>query len=334
MGNKFIDSEATNYLQCEPFTPFYCLPKITEEIQDQTNVDSNLSPINENRVSQIRSDIHQNNFKIKKEILEEEATRKEQGGDAFLKVLKEIQFSLHLDENCESNKYDIDDYYININEPKNMRCSYYSNFINRDFKCKKNYNNLFIFDWDNTLLPTYYLAQGNFVNENELPIEDVSMFSLLEESIFKLLKKTIEKGETYIITNSDIEWVEFSIKKYFPGLVKFLKTINIISAKDEFKNIYPDNINLWKKHAFLSLKEKININLVKNIICIGDSYNELEAGKKLASKIGNCYIKTIKFKKHPEPADLIKQINLVRAKFNYIYSKQKNLSITLEENER
>ena len=62
-------------------------------------------------------------------------------------------------------------------------------------------------------------------------------------------------------------------------------------------------------------------------------YIELEAGKKLASEIGNCFIKTIKFKEHPEPDDVIKQINLILNKFNYIYLKEKNLSITIEQNE-
>ena len=75
------------------------------------------------------------------------------------------------------------------------------------------------------------------------------------------------------------------------------------------------------------------MNFVTNIICFGDSDIELGAGKKLASEIDKCFIKTIKFKEHPDPDDIIKQINLILNKFNYIYSRKKNLSITIDQNE-
>ena len=118
----------------------------------------------------------------------------------------------------------------------------------------------------------------------------------------------------------------------FAILPGFLSKITILSARDDYKNLYPDDTKMWKQKAFLSLKEKIDAYLITNILCFGDSIIELEAGKKLASEINNSFIKTIKFKECPELDDLINQIKLILKQFDYIYSTPKNLSITIREN--
>ena len=332
MGNKFIGTQANNYLQSDPFTPIYFLPKISEETSDKEDISSNICSENIKN-SFGNEDNKKRKIKISKERPGNKKKLKKENKIVFQEIFNNLELDPAFYQDDESNKYSIEDIYINFEEPKNMGNSYYSNIIFRAKKFKRNSNNLFIFDWDNTLLPTYYLAQENILNEKELPLEYLSIFSLLEDCIYKLLKISIDKGEVYIITNSSIGWVEYSANKYFPSLVKLLKNINIISAKDEFQNIFPDNKKIWKQQAFLSLKEKIILNRINNIICFGDSYIELEAGKKLASEVGKCFIKTIKFKEHPEPDDIIKQINLILNKFNYIYLKEKNLSITIEQNE-
>ena len=68
-----------------------------------------------------------------------------------------------------------------------------------------------------------------------------------------------------------------------------------------------------------------------NIICFGDSIVELEAGKKLASKINNSFIKTIKFKEKPDPQYMTKEINLINNKLDYLYSTARNLSIRIDK---
>ena len=146
-----------------------------------------------------------------------------------------------------------------------------------------------------------------------------------------MLELAINKGDVYIITNSSIGWVEFSAKKYFPNVTKILNKITVISARSEYEDAYPGETKLWKEKAFLSLKKKLDLKLPSNIICFGDSIVELEAGKNLASKVNNSFIKTIKFQQNPEPEDLIKQLGLIIKKFDYIYSKAKNLSIKIDQ---
>ena len=302
MGNNIINEKTNYFLHCEPFTPIYFLPKIIEEQSDESDKIS----INKKGILKTEPDnlFGKKNFE-----------NKENGESQKKRILKKYIKKLN---NDESNNNNDENYY------------YFSKLFYKFNKFINNNNNLFIFDWDNTLFPTYFLSQENILEENDLPPEYLKIFSLLELSIYKLLKKSLEKGAVNIITNSSLGWVEYSANKYFPGLTKLFKYINIISAKNDYNKIYPNDKKMWKIKAFLSLKEKINFNLKANIICFGDSYIELEAGKYLASEIGNCFIKTIKFKELPEPEDIIKQLNFILTKFNYIYSRQKNLSIILE----
>ena len=51
----------------------------------------------------------------------------------------------------------------------------------------------------------------------------------------------------------------------------------------------------------------------------------------MAYNLGDSFVKTVKFKENPEIEDLIKQLNLIYDKIDFIYSKAKNLSITIEE---
>ena len=228
------------------------------------------------------------------------------------------------------------EYYLDINENENIRKKYYSKLIYKKIwtpisKSKK-YNSLFIFDWDDTLFPTSFSINEGLIKykKNILSEELKNLFSVLEKIIINILNFAINKGDVYIITNSSIDWFKFSSKKY-PNIKSLLDKIKIISARDEYEKMYPGQTKIWKSKAFLSLKNEINNNLVTNIICFGDSIIELEAGKTLSYNLSDSFVKTVKFKENPQIEDLIKQLTLIYDKIDYIYSKAKNLSITIEE---
>ena len=227
------------------------------------------------------------------------------------------------------------EYCLNVNEKENIRKSYYSKLIYKKIwipgSKSKTHNSLFIYDWDDTFLPTSYLIREDMVDKIELSDELKYLFFILEEIIINILNLSINKGKVYIITNSSKSWFYFSSGKYFPNLDSLLNRIKIISARDEYEDLYPGDTKIWKQKAFLHLKNEINDNLPSNIICFGDSSNELEAGKIFASHLSDSFIKTVKFKEKPEVEDLIKQLNLIVDKFDFIYSKAKNLSIKVEQ---
>jgi hypothetical protein len=250
--------------------------------------------------------------------------------NSFIESVNSPFFTSKKELNLINNEYS-----LVINDEDIIRKSYYSKLIYKNIwtpdKKSKTHNSLFIFDWDDTLFPTTFLINEGIIEKDNLSEELRNNFNMLEDIIINILNFALSKGDVYIITNSSIVWFKYTFYKYFTNLKNIINKINIISARDEYEDIYPGENKTWKEKAFLSLRKNININLVTNIICFGDSEFELEAGKLLASRINESFVKRIKFKKNPGIEDLIKQLNLISNKIDYIYSRAKNLSITIEQ---
>ena len=122
--------------------------------------------------------------------------------------------------------------------------------------------------------------------------------------------------------------------KYYPKIKKVLEKIKIISARENYENKYPNNSQMWKMLSFLDVYKNLNCNLVTNIICLGDSFIEIQAGLKLASMFTQAFIKVVKFREGPKFDELIKQLKLIYDQFNSIYSSVKNLTIKVEKKKR
>ena len=128
--------------------------------------------------------------------------------------------------------------------------------------------------------------------------------------------------------------MEYSAKKFYPNVLEILGKIKIISARGEWEKDYPGDSRSWKIQTFLSLQNKLDVKLVTNIICLGDSLFEMEAGRILASKFTEAFIKTIKFREAPKLDELIKQLELVCLQFGSVYSSIKNLTIRVEKKKK
>lgn len=234
-----------------------------------------------------------------------------------------------------NENYDIDyesEFYKNEND---IRKSYLAKLISKNVwnpnNKDKKYNNIIIFDWDDTLLPTSFLSPGGIFSPNiKLTKDDTLKLMELEKIVHKILTNAIQKGDVFIITNAGKGWVEFSASRFYPNIVDILPKINIISARAEYENAFPGESNKWKIQAFLGLQRIFNVKLVSNIICFGDSLLEMQAGKILGSKFSEAFVKTIKFKETPKIEELLKQLSVVSQQFNYIYSSVKNMTIKIE----
>ena len=199
----------------------------------------------------------------------------------------------------------------------------------------KSHNSLIIFDWDDTLLPTTFLTQGGTYNENMILTEnEQKKIEKLEKSALNLLNAAISKGDVYIITNAGLGWVEFSAQKYYPKIYEILPKIKIISARYQWENVFPNDTKRWKIQTFLSLQKELNTKLVTNIICLGDSLYEMEAGRILANCFTEAFVKTIKFKEGPKLEELNKQLIIVNNQFTSICSAVKSLTIRVEKKKK
>ena len=238
-----------------------------------------------------------------------------------------VPFNFDSDELITSRN---DSFIFNYNRIDDL----FSNIKWKIDKEKKLFNSIIIFDWDDTLLCTTLLSQyGYFSEMNKYPINDLIQISLLEAFVMELLEKSIEKGDTFIITNSAKGWVEYSCQKFFPNLFPLLSKIQVISSRNKYEKMHPYNFLMWKMEAFKYFinEYNYNINLPTNIICIGDSIGDIEAGRSLEDKFKIYFIKTIKFIKFPSIEELKEQIALVIDKFNHIVSSCKNWNINIEK---
>ena len=224
---------------------------------------------------------------------------------------------------------------------RETRGSYYNKLFNKGLlkisneEKKFKFNNIFILDWDDTLLCTTVLTPYGYFDDNMviLPFK-MEKIKKLEILVKKLLTKTTDKGDTYIITNSEHGWVEYSCKRFFPDTFELLNKIKIISARELYEKEFPNDFKTWKTNAFKDIIKKYKLNLPTNIICMGDSTCEIEAAHNLEEKFPNGYIKTIKFRELPKIDELIIQLNLVLDKFNFIYSACKSWTITVNKKKK
>ena len=243
------------------------------------------------------------------------------------------------DKSIEENKEESEFLLKCYIKSENIRKVYYSKLLlNRvwiPLNDSQRHNNLIIFDWDDTLLPTSFLLYKNKIElDNKLSEKDQAKILKLEQSVKNLLNLSLSKGDVYIITNAGEGWVEESAKTYYPNIKEILEQIEVISARKDFEAKFPENSKLWKINAFLDLKKRLNDTLITNIICLGDSIFEMEAGKILAANFIHAVIKTIKFKENPKPEELNKQLNLVLNQFNSIFTSSKNLTVRVEKKKK
>ena len=240
------------------------------------------------------------------------------------------------EKNSEDNKEESELSLKCYEKSENIRKVYYSKLLLKrvwiPLNDSQRHNNLIIFDWDDTLLPTSFLVSKNMIDKDKkLNEKDQGKLNKLEILVKNLLTLTLSKGEVYIITNAGEGWVEESATNYYPNLKEILDKIEVISARKDYEKKYPENTKLWKIRAFLTLKSRVNEELITNMVCLGDSVFEMEAGKILASSFIHAVIKTIKFMENPKPEELIKQLNLVLNQFNSIFSSSKNLTVRVEK---
>jgi hypothetical protein len=178
---------------------------------------------------------------------------------------------------------------------------------------------------------SYLTPSGIFSEDINIPDKDKDKIKSLDVLVHKMLMKSIEKGTVFIITNAAPGWVEYSAKRFYPTAAQCLKDVNVISARGMFEKVYPGDTRLWKVKTFHNVLKEVNKELITNLICIGDSIIEIDAGHNVAKLFTHVYIKTVKFKENPSPMELHKQLTLILGQFDKVCSAVKNMAIRVEK---
>jgi len=237
----------------------------------------------------------------------------------------------HIHKNQLQNKIFYDNKHKYCNKIRNK---YYTQVLYNKAKNQNNsklYNTVIILDWDDTLLCSTYLYPYISSKKTEMSDDDKTNLKNLETIVSKILKYCIEKGDTYIVTNASTGWVEMSSLVFIPEIVKLLPKINIQSARDNYEKTLPGNNRQWKINTFLKIKENYSTDKILNMVCIGDSLNELEAAFNLRYEFVEPFIKTIKMQVNPNIKELVKQLKIIFSSFDTIFNTSKNLKINVDK---
>lgn len=172
-------------------------------------------------------------------------------------------------------------------------------------------NTIIFFDWDDTLFPTFankYKKCGK-ISDNQ--------YNKIEQSIYKLFTSANKIGEYYILTNGAEKWVKYCISEYLPLLQDI--DIKILSARDKYKNKFPNNIEYWKFFTLNDFFKDRNIDKLK-IISIGDSPNDKETFTYFSKKM-DIELKFIKFSEQLCVDELLLQQKYILNNFDNLESK-------------
>jgi hypothetical protein len=175
-----------------------------------------------------------------------------------------------------------------------------------------------IFDWDDTLLSSSWLAQNGLRLDEpaEVPKEAQEQLAVLADSVISLLNRAAEFGTCVIITNAETGWVELSCKKFMPRVVPLLGRFKVLSARSTFEVLFPESPSDWKVQAFHQEIHAVYAGrphtAKRNIISFGDSVHERTAIHKVTAGMGpTTRTKSVKFVERPTVEQLKRQVDLV-----------------------
>eukprot|EP00930_Biecheleria_cincta_P016021 TRINITY_DN13167_c0_g1_i1.p1 TRINITY_DN13167_c0_g1~~TRINITY_DN13167_c0_g1_i1.p1 ORF type:complete len:230 (-),score=40.09 TRINITY_DN13167_c0_g1_i1:238-900(-) len=185
---------------------------------------------------------------------------------------------------------------------------------------------LIIFDWDDTLLCTSYL---NALDNDPAPGE-VQNLRGIEKHAVNLLKTSLAYAHTVIVTNADAHWVRDSASKWMPALTPILEHVHVISTRSADGPRFVGEVESWKKQAFSELMLNLDGDLFDSVIAFGDRDWDIEAAtSSVAEHWPHAWVKTVKLKELPTPAELEKQLGALAVKLEPLIAMNQDLTINL-----
>lgn len=168
----------------------------------------------------------------------------------------------------------------------------------RDFSNRTDEKTLIIFDWDDTLMCSTFLAKYNRILEGE----QLEKAKHLGEKVTQILMKAKRLGNVYIVSNSSYSWILHTAIKFLGMDKSIFDDIDILSCRD-CKDISKYDQEEWKEVAFSKLEK--NFIPYNNIILIGDSDDDVEPSYDIQRKFPEKNISSIKFICYPSSPKLM-----------------------------
>jgi hypothetical protein len=196
-------------------------------------------------------------------------------------------------------------------------------------------NTLLVFDYDDTLFPTSFLAQRGYRLDGPDPTPELK--EILED-YSTIVRQTLDEarklGKVIILTNAETGWIELTSQKFTPSLSSLFESFPLISARSIYEPLGISSPFQWKLRAFEGVIHehcaKTDRNAVQHIISFGDSIHERDAAHQVCGKVSGSVCKSIKFMERPDISQLTKQHYLITECFEQIVSHQGTLDLCIQ----
>ena len=194
---------------------------------------------------------------------------------------------------------------------------------------------LLIFDYDDTLFPTSFLASRGYRLDG--PDASADIQRLLDEYadvVETSLLQARELGHVVILTNAETGWIELTSQKFMPRLSELLESFPLVSARSTYEPLGISSPFQWKLRAFESVinehYDRVRSFSCRNVLSFGDSIHERDAAHQVCANLPQSVCKSIKFMERPDVAQLTKQHSLIRDCFEQIVHHQGTLDLCIQ----
>ncbi|PHJ25840.1 protein kinase [Cystoisospora suis] len=186
-------------------------------------------------------------------------------------------------------------------------------------ECFSRSETVFIFDWDDTLLPSSWISQKGLTLDSraqELHIwrPKLGQAAMWAEHTLFIASRL---GQVIIVTNAEAGWVDLSCQKFMPALASMLKHFHIVSARSMYESSCCNTPFMWKEAAFFEeLQRHFHSDSQRwNVISVGDSSHEREAVFSVCKRLRRMYnvtTKSLKLLEAPAVEELHSQHELMQ----------------------
>jgi len=196
----------------------------------------------------------------------------------------------------------------------------------------------FIFDWDDTILPSCWVQSQGLRLDEESQVSDFQreQLSQVANLAMETLRAAKEHGTVVLVTNAERGWIELSCQKFMPTLYPILENVKILSARTTYESREVSSPLDWKVHAFKSEILRVFGEEAmseparrKNVLSLGDSMHEREALLRATASLPNCRSKSLKFVERPDIGQICKQHSLITGCFDRIIHHDGNLDLCI-----
>jgi len=189
-------------------------------------------------------------------------------------------------------------------------------------------NHLMIFDWDDTLFPTFEVTEGNWgcftknVFGRNPPRKLRKLIAKIEAAAIEIIEQAASLGTVKVVTYATFGWAHRTCKTFMPNLQAVLVKHNaeLISAREDglkrgMKSSWHMKTESFRKLVDERLK---TTNLPITLTSVGDGSKERRAALEMCKFIPENQISIIKLLDKPSGNELLLQLEELSKIFEHI----------------